>query len=200
MGLFIMTACWIWWWRRNTPSAQCNYDSSVLFSWEENRWKGHAACCFAGKITQTWQCRTALCRSVLKKLTTGFSTWMSFCTTSGVCLCGHMGGIMELLRNWCVGYSFVVYYVSVCVRCVWVCRYVRGRFIIPVSVCICGQDWQGQWWGVQMESKRVRTDPCGQSSASEVHACKLQGTECTAITHAHMLHYVTLWPQNNKLY
>lgn len=32
----------------------------------------------------------------------------SFCTTSAVCLCGHMGGIMELFRDWCVGYVFAV--------------------------------------------------------------------------------------------
>lgn len=46
---------------------------------------------------------------------------------------------------------------SVCVCRALVCRRVRGY--------ICGQDWQGQGRGVQMESKRVRTHPCRQSSA-----------------------------------
>ncbi len=37
-----------------------------------------------------------------------------------MCLCGHLGGYKELVRNWCVGYVIVAFSVSVCSLCWWV--------------------------------------------------------------------------------
>lgn len=61
------------------------------------------------------------------------------------------------------------------VRCARARRYVGGSFVIRVSVRICGQYWQAQCWGVQMESNRARTDPRRESSASEAQARTFEG-------------------------
>lgn len=45
---------------------------------------------------------------------------------------------MELLWSLCVGSAFVVGEVSTSVRCMQVCNYVSGRFVICVTVRIYG--------------------------------------------------------------
>lgn len=66
---------------------------------------------------------------------------MRFCTN----LCELMGGIMELFRDRCVGYVFVVDELPASVSAVRERRrYVGGYFVIHVSVRICGQYWQAQ--------------------------------------------------------
>lgn len=68
-------------------------------------------------------------------------------------LCGHMGGVMELFRHWCVCWT--------CIRCV-----------PPLCVSECVYLWtglaSGSRCGVQMESERARTLPCRQSVAPTV--------------------------------